>query len=494
VPPTTSERIADFLERRRYLVLAALTLVYAAGVAGRAAARPFWYDEIITLVAARATNLGECLKAALVIDANPPLPHLATHLAIRWFGLTEVTARLPAMAGFWVFCLSLFAFVRRRKGTLFGFCALLLPLITDALPYATEARAYGMELGFCGIALLAWQAAAEGRSRAAALPVLSISLAAILLCHYYGALVYLPLGVAELVRARRTRRLDFGIAIAMAIGAAPLAWRAVAVMGAVQGFAHGWASAYLRQGIEFWETGLVHGSAYLALLVGLLALAGRPAKSVDAGDPVPGYEWAAGAVFVACPLIAVIAAVFVTHAFTPRYAILGLTGVCILAPMLAAEFAGVRSRTGALMLLVLAWGALLTLIDHPAPRNPFAEEAHLAKALEQGPVVIPDGQLFLQMWHYAPERLKPRILFLSDEAAAIRYMGFNTIDGGLPPLRAYTSIGVVDYREFAASHREFLVYRNLNRPEWVTPRVLDEGASVEVLKTGLGRELVRVRQ
>jgi hypothetical protein len=41
--------------------------------------------------------------------------------------------------------------------------------------------------------------------------------------------------------------------------------------------------------------------------------------------------------------------------------------------------------------------------------------------------------------------------------------------------------------------REFLVYRNLVRPEWVTPRVMDDGASVEVRSVGLHRELIRVR-
>src|SRR5947207_14952676 len=119
-------------------------------------------------------------KAALATDANPPLPHMATHLAIRWFGLSEVTARLPAMVGFWVFCLCLFAFVARRKGALIGLSALLLPVVTDAVTYAVEARAYGLELAFCGLAMVAWQHAAEGRRRMVALPVLALSIAGML--------------------------------------------------------------------------------------------------------------------------------------------------------------------------------------------------------------------------------------------------------------------------------------------------------------------------
>jgi hypothetical protein len=487
--------VAEFLERRKYLVLAAITLVFAIGAAGRAAARPFWYDEIITLITARAPSLGAVLAASRVTDANPPLPHLATHLAIRWFGLSEVTARLPAMAGFWLFCLCLFVFVARRKGALIGFSALLLPLATGALVYAAEARAYGMELGLCGLALIAWQAAAEDRARAIALPVLSLAIAGMLLCHYYGALIYLPLGAGELMRARRTRRLDLALAAALALGAAPLVWLALAVLGAVHGSSQTWAAAYLRQGIEFWDTTLAQGAAYFALLLGVLALAGRTGKKqvIDPGGAVPDYEWVAAALFLALPLAAIVAALFVTHMFTPRYAIIGVAGVCLLIPMLAAEFTGTRSRTGVLMATVLAWAALVTLADHGGSADPFAGEPALNAALEQGPVVIADGQLFLQMWHYAPERLKPHILFLTDAAAALRYMGFNTIDSGVIPLRSYSTVQVLDYRTFAAANREFLVYRNLSRPEWVLPRVLDDGASVEVLKAGLFRELVRVR-
>jgi hypothetical protein len=42
---------------------------------------------------------------------------------------------------------------------------MLFPLITNAYPYAYEARPYGLLLGFCGLSLLCWQSAAEGQSR-----------------------------------------------------------------------------------------------------------------------------------------------------------------------------------------------------------------------------------------------------------------------------------------------------------------------------------------
>jgi hypothetical protein len=490
-----SERVAQFVERWKFLVLAALTAIYAMNAASRAAARPFWYDEIITLVAARQPDLSTALKAAGAMDAvNPPLPHFATYFAIRWFGLSEVTARLPVIAGFWVYCLCIYCFVARRKGPLIGLSALLLPVVTEALLYATEARAYGLVLGFCGVLLVAWQAAAEGRRRTLALIAIAIATAGMLMCHYYAALVYLPLGAGELVRARRKRRIDWGVAMSMAVGAAPLAWHVFAIMGAINTFAHGWASAYLRQGLEFWQTALGTGAPWLALLVGILALSRIRGIPHDTGDQVPEHEWVAAALFLAIPLVDVIAALMVTHAFTPRYALIGLTGVFVLMPLLAAEFGGARSTAAVAMAAVLGWGALVTLIDHGDPENPFAQEPVLGQALEQGDVVVSDGQLFLQMWQYAPQRLKSRLVFVVDDAAAIRYMGFNTIDAGIRPVALYAPMSVIEYADFIKRSRDFLLYRNLLRPEWITPRMVDMGASIEVQKLGFRKELVRVRQ
>ena len=201
--------------------------------------------------------------------------------------MNEVSARLPAIGGFWVLCLCLFQFVERRKGVVYGLCALLLPVMTGAYFYATEARAYGLELGFTGIALAAWRSAAEGRHRTLALPALALSLACVMLCHYYGVLAYLPLAGAEAVRTRRERRLDWGVWLALALGGMPLVWRAVTILGVVRGFSsHTWAPAYLRQGLEFWESGLAPGAAFAALFIGLLALVGRGAPESTKGEPL----------------------------------------------------------------------------------------------------------------------------------------------------------------------------------------------------------------
>jgi Dolichyl-phosphate-mannose-protein mannosyltransferase len=488
-------RIVAWLEKRRYLVLILLTAMYLVGTAGRARGRPFWYDEVITLIAANSPDLATTWKrVTIATDATPPLSHLLTHLSIRWFGLNEFTGRLPAMAGFWVMCLCLFQFVQRRKGVVYGLSALLLPMLTGAYFYATEARGYGLELAFLGLALVAWQFAAEGRCRAVALPALAASLGCMLMCHYYGVLAYLPLAGGDAMRLRRTRRPDWGVWIALAVGGLPLAWRLATIVDVVKGSSHTWSPAYLRQGLEFWESGLAPGAAYAALFVGLVALVGRrPPVAANVDDSVPAHEWVAGALLMATPLVAVIGGLLVTHTFTGRYALSGLVGFCLLTPLVAAEFFGRRGAAGVVLLGVLVWGTTIRLMDYQVKGNPLESEPVLKEALEKGPVVISDGLVFLQMWYYAPERLKPRLVFLTNEAAAVKYMGYDTIDSGIRAMRQWVPIQVTDYSEFAKPGKEFLVYQGAVIPGWVLPQVMADGASAGIRQVALFQELVSVR-
>jgi hypothetical protein len=72
-------------------------------------------------------------------------------------------------------------------------------------------------------------------------------------------------------------------------------------------------------------------------------------------------------------------------------------------------------------------------------------------------------------------------------------MGFDTIEGGIRVLRGWAAVNVMEWGEFTHGTREFMAYQSSLRPGWVLARVVEEGATVEVKKTALYRELVRVR-
>jgi hypothetical protein len=145
------------------------------------------------------------------------------------------------------------------------------------------------------------------------------------------------------------------------------------------------------------------------------------------------------------------------------------------------------------MFAALAWGMGIRSLDHPSNGNPFYGETVLHEALEQGPVVVPDGLLFLQMWHYAPERLKSRLIFVPDNAAAVQYMNYDTVDQGVRDLRRFAAINVREWADFAHDTREFMAYQSSLRPAWMLQRVLAEVATVEVKKATTYRTLLKVR-
>jgi hypothetical protein len=493
-----ARQLAGIFEKHRILVLLALTLLYALGAVLHARSKPLWYDEIITVIAASASDTAHTLQAAGQTDASPPLPHLLTHYAIVWFGKNDVSVRLPAILGFWVFCWCMFRFTKRRLGIFYALSAFLLPAATDAYTYSVEARAYGLELAFCGLALVAWQSAAEGVRRALMLSLLSLSLMGAVLCHYYAVLLYVPLAGAEAFRSYRVRKVDWGIWLAFAAGGIPVVWRMATLVRVIRGFSQGWAPPYPEQVVEFWEGGLQHTLGLLALLLALTALliiAGRNQASVPPSAPpdVRDHELMVGVLFLVIPVLGVLGALLVTHMLALRYILFALAGFVLLVPMIAAYLAEGRALPGFLLFVAALAGLGYVTIEVPGRQDPFTHEPILEKALQEGPVVIPDGQLFLKMWYYTPESLKSRLLFLADEEAASRYMGFATIDSGLRALTPLAPIQVMEYKNFVAPGREFLVYQNILRPGWLLSKVVDDGGSAKIEKYATARMLVRAR-
>ena len=60
---------------------------------------------------------------------------------------------------------------------MWGVVAMLFPLSTHIYYYASEARGYGLVMGFTAMAVLTWLMATEPRRRAVFLPLLAVSLA-----------------------------------------------------------------------------------------------------------------------------------------------------------------------------------------------------------------------------------------------------------------------------------------------------------------------------
>ena len=131
-----------------------------------AARRPLWNDELYTYHFARVPDLADLWRALQTgADQSPPLAYLLTRASLDLFGTSAVAIRLPEVVGFFVFSVCMYVFVARRTNELYGVIAMLLPSLTAAYYYASEARAYALVLAFGALALVCWQLATEGVRR-----------------------------------------------------------------------------------------------------------------------------------------------------------------------------------------------------------------------------------------------------------------------------------------------------------------------------------------
>src|SRR5262249_20830996 len=159
------------------LLLAGFTVLYFAATWAVSRHKLLWYDELLTYYLCRLPRFADFWTAlATGPDLSPPAYHLSVRGTYALLGEGLTISRLPAAGGVGAVALSLFFSVGRRVPPAFAWSALLFPLTTRAYYYAFEARPYGLVLGCSGLALLCWQAAAEGRRRPLALAGLALSL------------------------------------------------------------------------------------------------------------------------------------------------------------------------------------------------------------------------------------------------------------------------------------------------------------------------------
>ena len=213
----------------------------------------------------------------------------------------------------------------------------IFPLTTGAIYYATEARGYGLVLGFSALALLSWQYAAEGRNRRLALAGLALGLTGAVSSHYYAVLVLAPLGVGELVRTVWSRRLDLPVWAALTTPVLPLLLFLPVIRSAQAYSPTFWGAPQWRQTLDYYPF-LFRPSLNLFVALAALGFLYLHFVPVPAPDPspkrfrVPPHETAALLAFGVLPLLSVAAAKFVTNGYHERYVLasaIGFTGLIV---------------------------------------------------------------------------------------------------------------------------------------------------------------------
>ncbi len=498
------ERLQAAAKAYKWPLLVVFLLSYLAATGYRATRKTLWYDEIFTATLSRLPDWSSLWGALMQgVDFNPPLFYLLTHGAERLAGAGPLGVRLPEVIGFGVFCLCLFRFVSLRTTVLGGLVAMIFPLCTSAYLYAFEARPHGVVIGCCGLAAVCWQGAASVASKRRVLWLVGLgtALAAAVLNHAYGVLVFVPLMMGELTRSILDRRVDrwMWLTILAALSACaaviPLARRASApeIMGDWGGR---WYTTFDLAVVRVIDSYVWHfAPAAVVLIVALLALVltnrkGRSALSAASRqERLSRPEIAVVGGLLLLPVFAAVLSLVTTSSLFERYSISVVGGVAVMLGLVAARrpVAGVLITTAMLVQIVASQMEYMRIDWMIEPSSKMRLSTHAPRVVEQlevfdepsyrnMPIALVDKLDFAALFWYAPPHLRARMTYLMAKKS----------DGlGRLYLRLQNCCGatgaVSNLADYGAGNRKFLIY-GLARATYRLQEFADAGLPVTVIR------------
>ena len=454
------------------LWLALLSVLYLAPTCVRAAREKLWFDEIFAFDAATLLpslgTLWSYLKQG--IEGTPPLGFALAAGSESVFGRNEFGLRFPSVIAFGTMAVCLYLFLRRRLPWPFAIAGMLLAALSAAGRYSYEARPYALVLALAGIALVAWQAAAEGRRRRVALVAIAVALAAALCSHPMAVALALPFLAGEIARTMERKRVDWPVwgAFAAAAPAILVLWRLknardfTAIYRFSGSVGEHIAVTYLQM--------LKPAIPALGLAFFLLLALRMPGSGMAKRAPgMRTYELAALAGFALIPFAAVPISTLSGHYYL-RYSLNCTIGLAGLLAVLLCSLGGTSRLCGVAVMAVFGVSfaigqflpenrrpdAGLKFVNSSAEIQPFLE-----RMPSDAPIAICWDLTFVELEHYASPRLAARLYYLTDPAAAAAIDGDVAFDIKGPllarffPFRAHFE----DYHSFIAAHKRFYVVR-----------------------------------
>ena len=151
---------ATWIERHAVAVLLLIVLALVASLIPRAHAKPFWHDEVYTVLESQFPSLKTLWAAELDgVDLSPPLYTAVIRVVHTVSGVGRVSTRVPSILAFVGSCVLLFTIVRLRSNAVLGLASALLLQFTAAYRYAIEARGYEITVFAFLLAIYAWMKA-----------------------------------------------------------------------------------------------------------------------------------------------------------------------------------------------------------------------------------------------------------------------------------------------------------------------------------------------
>jgi hypothetical protein len=481
--------------------------------------RLLWNDEFLSFYSDGVATFKQVILVQLhhPISLDPPTYHLLSHLSMDLIGRNAIALRLPALAGFLLFQLCLFFFVRRIAGDRSAIIAMAVPILTASFRYSLEGRPYGLLLGLYALSLFCWQIATQDdgirRSRLLPLTGLTLSIALAITSHYFGVLILIPVSLGELSRITIRKRLDFGVLTALALGLASVVLilpfkRALMVYRQhyyiagvnIHDISQGYRELFIRY--TTWPIPLQKLTAAIMVVLALtLAVAGY--KRFKRRPPSEhAYTWIALSAMALLPFFGYLFGHFVTHTMEVRYVIAALIAF-------AATFGIVlerklRSNTFYYATLALIFIAALTIntwniIKERRDSNQLLASFQLtpeaSAALHQSPhelIYLQSLNDFYLNTYYDPDpTLRPRFSLLYGQPQEIYWLQHDTNYVTAVNMLTFAPLSITSYADFLKQPHPLLLLNHTGW-EWIDKQLDADHTSQQPLADCLRGQLVRV--
>ncbi len=489
---------------------AALVLILATEFALlmiNARLKPFWYDEVCTFYYASIHPYSELVTALRNgADTMTVVFMSIMFTAASLPGDPHVNLRLPVILGYLLTLTGAFLFVRKRYGGTAAVVAVLVICLSPFRPYGIEARPYALLVGFLAMSAACWQRAGEYRF---ALPLLWLFFPLAVTVHYYAALAIAGLACAEAVYVFCERRTRWPVWIlplvctGLVLAMMPFARAANRVYGGTI-----WAKPDLSQFLRTYTTYL-RLDINLALMILVLASLVFPALMImrkrqwTDGAGFTAAESALAFSFVLYPAAVVGAAMAASSGYTPRYGWPAILGLAFLAAVVFDAFKDRIVAFAMVTALAVSFSAQaakdigkawkIIEVRNPARQSSPVGLSGIAALYPDHVLVIGDGTSYLELFYYASDGLRRRMIQLTDTTEAVKLTNQATVDITNRQLARFAPLRIEDRGRFLARHKEFILYSSRRPSEWVTQSMLRQGGQLRLLRESGGAAIYLVR-
>lgn len=483
-------------------ILAGLMGLSFVARAVSAGAKPFWFDELFTVLMAGLPSMAKVREVlATGADAMPLFYYWLEKQAGMLPLDPHIAFRLPSIAGYVLATVGVYFFARRWLSPAAGLIAALVLALSPFRDYAIEARPYALMVGFLAVGAALWQRIDDGWPYAL---LLGASLGLGVASHHYTVVALVCFGLAELTVLGLRRRWRWRAWIPLALATGPF-WLGLPLLLRFRQVAgpNYWAKPHWT-GITstFPLSGLP--LAYfvpliLAILVGLMDWSRLDSEFLSGSTARHGMalpEMVLSGSLLMFPVILLL----VTHAsgggYTLRYNwpfIVGFAILCGLAAKLYLRPRGVALLALAFVLSLFVREAFESVSKRS--RDPRAEYLSALRNLEEAekslepglPIVASDMMECLPLHYYGDPSVVKRLVVLVDVESSRRYTGHDTVAHAVLGLNRILRLNIWDTGEFLAAHPRFYVWSPRNQSRWVLHYLSSKGLEIRVA-AGAGRE------